>query len=170
MNALPAHWSMSEIEARSIPVPETGCWLWLQCWSDYGYGTLGIDKKAWRAHRLSYVLGVGEIPPGMVVCHKCDTRCCVNPGHLFLGTLADNNADKVNKNRQARGASLRDSIKRVRRGVELNCTKLTEKQVEEIRASTGTHREIAKRYPVTEQAIGRIRNQKQWRSEHARAS
>lgn len=84
-----------------MPEPNTGCWLWMGSLCD-GYGNF-IFRGHNRAHRASFEIHKGEIPKGMLVCHTCDQRSCVNPDHLFLGTIQDNMDDRNRKGRQAMG-------------------------------------------------------------------
>ncbi len=80
------------------------CWEWQGARQSHNYGsvTRGNGTSA-LAHRVAYTLTFGEIPVGLCVLHKCDNRKCVNPNHLFLGTIQDNNRDKCAKNRQSKG-------------------------------------------------------------------
>lgn len=87
------------LEANSVYEPNTGCQLWTGPENRFGYGKTSYFSKTWAAHRLSYHLRVQEIPEGKFICHKCDTRACINPDHLFLGTPLINMRDKVAKGR-----------------------------------------------------------------------
>jgi hypothetical protein len=75
------------------------CWLWHGATGNDGYGR--YDGK--RAHILAYTLSKGNIPADMKVCHTCDVHNCVNPDHLFLGTVQDNQRDAAQKGRMPKG-------------------------------------------------------------------
>lgn len=79
---------------------EGECWLYRGYVINSGYGQFRVRRnQSVTAHRFSYALANGEIPGGLHVCHTCDTKLCVNPAHLFLGTHADNVRDMVQKGR-----------------------------------------------------------------------
>lgn len=136
------------------------CWLWNGYRSKNGYGRIGLGGRAagvdW-AHRVSYRLHVAPIPDGIVVCHRCDVRACVNPAHLFLGTAADNVADMHSKGR-ARG-----NTKVLGSGNPK--AKLAEGDVLEIRrlASAGHDVDaLAKRYSVRPGTVKEILSRRRW--------
>jgi predicted XRE-type DNA-binding protein len=130
-----------------------GCWIWNGCKVHDGYGQFGVNRKMTLTHRLSYMIHVGPIPEGLFVCHKCDNPPCCNPDHLWLGTKAQNMADCVKKNRNAKGESQGNA-------------KLTAEQVLEIRARYATRnifqRRLAKEYGVSQIEISRIIRGEKW--------
>lgn len=83
----------------------TECWEWINSLDTYGYShpihsPHARKHKKTRAHQLSYICWVGNIPKDMCVLHKCDNRKCINPEHLFIGSHEDNRLDMMKKNRQ----------------------------------------------------------------------
>jgi hypothetical protein len=81
------------------------CWNWCAGKNNSGYGSFSAGGKAYGAHRFSYIITFGDISNDELVCHSCDNPSCVNPNHLWVGTVKDNIADKVRKNRQPKGDS-----------------------------------------------------------------
>lgn len=132
------------------------CWLWSGMIHKDGYGGISINRVSFKAHRVSYELYKGAIPEGMLVCHSCDVRNCVNPKHLFLGSHTDNMRDMKEKgraNKDKRGGGK---------------PKLSHSLAIEIRglfsAGVYNHRQLAERYNVGRAAIHNIILNKSWRS------
>jgi hypothetical protein len=95
---------MNDYERFMSKVNKTDtCWLWKAGLNHKQYGQFSITLNGWtktyRAHRFIYEYFNGPIPEGMLVCHSCDVPGCVNPDHLWLGTVSDNAIDAVNKKR-----------------------------------------------------------------------
>lgn len=133
------------------------CHPWRGAKNNGGYGQIRIDKRLYLAHRIGWELAFGPIPDGLCVCHRCDVRGCQNPQHWFLGTIAENNAD-----RHAKG---RTRVGRVHGSRHPNA-KLTEAQVVEIRrlAAAGTSQgEIAARFGVEQTNVSSIVRRLTWR-------
>lgn len=84
---------------RKVKPVESGCHEWQSTLSKQGYGKFWFDGVQVPAHRMAYQLFAGEIPEGMMVCHRCDNPKCVNPEHLFIGTQQDNVRDMWAKGR-----------------------------------------------------------------------
>jgi hypothetical protein len=139
------------------------CWLWkgrIQKISGYGVIDVYGLKSPQAAHRIAWKMTNGAIPFGMYICHSCDVRACVRPGHLFLGTAKDNMTDMISKGRQDFPFSRNKPV-----GEKNPRALLTAAQVLEIRAAnkTLTNEKLAELYGVSSQAIGQIRRRETWR-------
>ena len=131
----------------------SGCLLWTGHTDRDGYGDMCFHRRGTiRVHRVAWEVAHGAIPPGISVCHKCDVRNCIEPKHLFLGTMADNNADKVAKGRH-------NSPKG-----EAHCrAKVTEDQVRQIYDDRRKVAVIAAEYGLNESTVYRIKNRQRWK-------
>jgi hypothetical protein len=138
-----------------IPEPNSGCWLWTRTLAPRGYGSVVIRDVTHRAHRVSWEMHRGPIPNGLHVLHKCDVRLCVNPDHLFLGTNADNVADRIAKGRSAANY-----------GDENGRSKLSAATIPAIKSDARPHRVIAGEYGVARSTISRIKRNELWVNRH----
>ena len=145
------------LESRVLKEPvDNGCWLWRGLLTKQGYGLLkwtrpGLPIQT-RAHRVAFAAYHGE-PGCLHVCHRCDNPACVNPDHLFLGTPADNMADRDAKGRQPKGIKNGSAV-------------LTEAQVREIRrlvAGGMSMTDTASHYGVNHATVWRVVNGKGWK-------
>lgn len=137
------------LESGAIPEPNTGCLLWTRGSYPFGYGSISDRGRHLRTHRVSYELHIGPIPPGLFVCHRCDTPACIEPAHLFLGTSSENALDRERKGRGAK------TLPPVPFGEKHPNAKLTMEQVRFIRSSAESKSVLAARFGVS---LGTIAN------------
>lgn len=130
------------------------CWLWTGHLNSKGYGQFSWSGSQPLAHRTAWMLWVGDIPPGAMVCHRCDVPTCCNPTHLYVGDAATNAADAVRRGRSTAGD------RHPRR-------KLASGDVAEIRRRYAVgdvyQRELAVEYGVTTHQVWRICRGLQWK-------
>lgn len=138
--------------------PNTGCWLWFGGCNERGYGIMGYGSRGngvAKAHRVSWEVHNNEHPGDMKVLHKCDTPACVNPAHLFLGTLKDNSQDCVRKGRNF----VPDNS-----GENAKWAKLTREQARDIKTRRMTAKNFAALYGVSVSTVTMIWAGKNWPS------
>lgn len=88
---------------KKVVKMESGCHEWSGSKDSQGYGFFSVGGRTVKAHRASYIIASGtDIPSNVCVCHSCDNPSCVNPEHLWLGSQADNVADRSAKGRTSR--------------------------------------------------------------------
>jgi hypothetical protein len=144
---------------------DTACWEWTGCKGTAGYGSFAVDGKTVRAHRMAYQLAFGEIPAGMLICHKCDNPPCCNPRHLFAGTSSDNVRDAVQKGRHVRPDRDEDAVNHVR-GERSHLAKLGPSDVLAIRERSRKGERfvpLAAEYNVDRTLIGMIVRRQIWK-------
>ncbi len=118
------------------------------------YGRFYLDAKNTGVHRAVWLMLIGPIPEGMFVCHHCDNPPCVRPAHLFLGTNAENLADRDEKGRGCHGE--RSHLAR------LNAEQVTE--IRRVYAAGGvTLTQLAARFGVAKPTVHHIVARRSWK-------
>lgn len=141
-----------------------GCWLWIGSTGAKGHGQISLGGRRGRreaAHRVSWRLHFGDIPEGLLVCHRCDNPPCVRPDHLFLGTQGDNMRDCAQKGRDA--ATVHPE--RRPRGDAHGKARLTAEAVLAIRtahAAGVSHYALAREHGVERTTIGAVVRRLTW--------
>lgn len=135
-----------KFKIESLLEIKDNCWHLKNKSRRRGYPVICYNRRSFIASRISYYIFKGN-PKNKLVLHTCDNRECINPEHLYLGSIADNMQDKADRNRM--------------KGKMWN-TKLTQEQVIAIRNSTEIHREIALNFGVSISLVGLIKNRKRW--------
>lgn len=75
---------------RNVQPIESGCWIYTGRLNKDGYGVVKIHGKLRLAHRAVYSILVAPPPPDLTCDHLCRIKCCVNPEHIEIVTLAEN--------------------------------------------------------------------------------
>lgn len=91
--------------AGYVENPESGCWDWVGTLARNGYGRIKVFGRQRIAHRYSYELHCGPIPDDLEIMHSCDNRRCINPGHMRLGTHAENMREAAERKRMPSGSA-----------------------------------------------------------------
>jgi hypothetical protein len=118
-----------------------------------GYPKISWDNKKMYLSRFIYTEMFGDIPEGLVIRHKCDNPACINPEHLELGTVADNNHDRVIRGRGLKGEQIHRSI-------------LTENKVREIKKMLNLgipQKDIAEKFNIKDYVVSQIKNKRTWK-------
>lgn len=153
LNAMPVALVKKSLDRAGYSIDENGCHIWGGVVSTNGYGVVSIKSLRFHAHRAAMVAECGPIAPGMVVCHKCDVRNCVNPEHLFVGTQSDNMKDA---SRKGRITAFRHPGSMVR-GEAHKMARLTDAAAEDIRTSSLEPRFLMAKYSVAYSTVYRVK-------------
>lgn len=142
-----------------------GCWEWSGARVE-GYGSFYVRPGlSVKAHRAAWMLAAGgDVPVGMMLCHRCDNPACVCPEHLFPGTARDNLRDASRKGRLAYS----DERRRARSGEGNPFARLTWAAAREIRArraAGATYRELCDAFGVGSGTIAAVLTGRTWKED-----
>lgn len=130
----------------------SGCWNFQKGRQANGYCRISVNGQLWSAHRYARFLSTGKAVV-LQILHSCDNRQCVNPEHLREGTALENAADKLSRNRQAKGSTIHNTV--------LNESTVREIKTLLARGVAGVA--IAARFNISTQIVSSIKKEKTWK-------
>ena len=140
------------------------CWPWIAGEDRKGYGKIWYRGRKAKATHISLQLVGRPVPKGLFVCHSCDNPACVNPAHLWIGTVSDNGLDASRKGRTRQIVrSHKPPLRITGAGEEHPKAKLTAQDVREIRRSSEPSTILAAKYGVSETTLRNARKGISWR-------
>lgn len=130
---------------------DNGCWVWKGATNG---GAMRYNGKPYTAVRLSWIIHKKEFPPkGMLVLHRCKNKKCVNPNHLFLGTVSESIANNKERGLNARGAKVHRTV----------LTDQKVKQIKDLLRKGVEVKEVASRFNVTYSTVYSIYTRRTWK-------
>lgn len=145
----PSFWELGRVRPslvvswmELIPLDSEECILWPFGSSSGGYGRVTTRRRregkvySYQATTVVHERFVGPVSGNAQVKHLCDNPPCVNPRHLTLGSISENNREAFARGRRPRKLSL--------------------EQRAEIRASSEGVSALARRFGVARTTIYRV--------------
>lgn len=158
-------WRRVDKENGLVHPVDGKCWTWVSYRGakPKRYGSFFRNGALTGAHRASYEMHVGPVPPGLFVLHRCDNPPCVRPSHLFVGTVKDNGEDMARKGRSVKGRK----VPSIGRPGELNVhSKIRNQDVLRIRELHAEHgvssRSLAKQFGICKSSVNYIIRRESW--------
>ena len=136
-----------------------------ECWEWHGYmqgatPTMSHGGKVANVRRL-VLIERGVPMKGYIATYTCGNPTCVNPEHTGRSTRAQMNR-RIMADMNTATNTLR--IKRIADVKRRTDAKLSQTDVEQIRASDDRHEDLAARFGVSKSLIGRVRRGEVWRT------
>lgn len=147
-------------------IKECGCWEWAYSCSSNGRPSVSmlVDGKRsnMNGRRAAITLANGKVPPKQylaIATKGCENKLCVNPDHCRLARIGEMRKEMA---RNAT-AAMRAAWTKNGRNQGHRLAKLTIEQVQAIKNSDKSAKELAAEYGISVSNMHRIRAGKAWR-------
>ena len=138
---------------------EGDCWEWHGCMQG-SIPTMKHKNGVSNVRRL-VLIDRGVPMKGFIATYTCGNPMCVNPEHTARSSRAQMNRRIMADMSSATNTLRSKRIAEVKRRTD---AKLSQDDVDQIRASSDTHQHLAARFGISKSIIGRIKRGEMWRT------